>query len=77
MTEERIRVIRQDEFASVKKSVFLDDTLSWTAKGIMAYLYCLPDDEKINLEELVERDKYNAIYIVSAVKELKDRGMIK
>lgn len=77
MTEERIRAIRQNEYATVKKSVFLDDDLSWTAKGIMAYLYCLPDDEKINLEELVKRDKYNALYIVNAIGELRDRGMIK
>lgn len=77
MERSKTTFIRQNEYATVKKSVFLDDDLSWTAKGIMAYLYCLPDDENINLEELVEQDKYNAIYIVSAVQELRDRGMIK
>lgn len=77
MSNKKLTVKKDQEYAVVNRSVFLDDDLSWEAKGIMAYLYCLPDDEKINLEELIKRDKYNALYIVNAIGELRDRGMIK
>lgn len=77
MSKEKLTVKKDQEFVAVRKSVFLDDTLSWTAKGIMAYLYCKPEGKTINLEQLVEDDKYNAFQIANAVQELIDKGMIQ
>lgn len=53
-----------------------DGTLSWKARGIMAYLLSLPEDWDIYLSEVETHATDGRDSLMSGIKELKDHGYI-
>lgn len=62
---------------SVISNLFLnDESLSWKAKGVLAYLLTKPDNWEIKITDLKNRGTDGKEAIYSAIKELKARGYI-
>lgn len=66
------------DFLVVDKKPFRDDNrLSWKAKGLLAYLLCLPDNWEVNRKEVSNHSKDGATAFDSGLKELKECGYCK
>jgi DNA-binding MarR family transcriptional regulator len=59
------------------KAVFLDEKLSWSAKGVMAYLFSLDDIESASMKELIGAGPSGRDAVINYVKELEEAGYIK
>jgi hypothetical protein len=58
-------------------AVFQDEKLSWSAKGIMAYLLSLDDIESASMKGLIEAGPLGRDAVIKYVKELEEAGYIK
>lgn len=63
-----------DPFARVPKAVLEDDTLSWKAKGILAYLLGKQRTWKAQVQDIVNRGTDGKSAVRSALKELRGAG---
>lgn len=75
-TETTIHVHKRttDPFARVPKTVLDDETLSWKAKGILAYLIGKPADWKVIINDLVKRSTDRHAAVKTGLKELRKAG---
>jgi hypothetical protein len=72
-----IRTIkRENPFAQIDKYVIEDDSISWKAKGLMAYLLSRPDDWKIRHTDLTKRAKDGKDAVTSGLQELVKAGYV-
>lgn len=67
---------KENPYVIINKRAMADDTLSWKAKGILAYLLSLPDDWKIYETELATHSSDGITCLKTGLKELIDRGYI-
>lgn len=67
---------KTSNFTILDNTALRDDKLSWKAKGLLAYLLHLPDDWKINVEDLKNRSKDGRDSTNNAIKELVENGYI-
>lgn len=72
-----VRVIKDKNFVVMDKTALQDISLSWKAKGIMAYMLSLPDDWTFYIEELVKHSTDGESSFRAGFKELRDRGYVK
>lgn len=70
------RTPRDTPFVQIDKRVFEDKTLSWKAKGILAYLLSKPDDWQIIINDLIARSKDGRGSTLSGITELMAAGYI-
>jgi hypothetical protein len=68
------RAKRDTPFVIIDKTALQDYTISWKAKGILAYLLSLPDDWKIYQSELQNHASDGKDSTNSAIKELMEAG---
>lgn len=73
---EFIRVVKNKNFTILNNGFLKRNDLSWKAKGILAYVLSLPDDWKINMNEIVRNATDGRDSFRSGWKELKDAGYI-
>jgi hypothetical protein len=60
-----------------EKLILRDDALSWGAKGVMAYLLSLDEDEPASVKGLLDAGPAGPEAVRTLVKELEDAGYIK
>ncbi len=60
-----------------EKIVFKDEALSWGAKGVIAYLLSLDEDEQPSIKGLIAAGPAGLGAVSTIVKELEDAGYIK
>jgi hypothetical protein len=60
-----------------EKLIFRDEALSWAAKGMMAYLLSLDEDEPPTIKGLIGAGPAGAEAVSKIVKELEAAGYIK
>lgn len=73
-----IRVVRgENPFAQIDKRPLEDARLTYTARGIMAYLLTKPDSWEINIQEVVKNSPHGIHAIQTAFKELQQHGYAK
>lgn len=70
------RVHRRVNFAIVNKEILVNRSLSYKAKGIMAYLLSLPPDWTVNVTNIINQSTDQEFAIRSGLKELIDAGYI-
>lgn len=70
------RVKRNTPFVQIDKTALQDKTLSWKAKGVLAYLLSLPDDWQIYLSEIKNHARDGKDATRTAVDELVKAGYI-
>lgn len=70
------RVKRNTPFVQIDKTALQDKTLSWKAKGVLAYLLSLPDDWQIYLSEIKNHARDGKDATRTAVDELIKAGYI-
>lgn len=73
---EFIRVVKNKNFTILNNEFLKRKDLSWKAKGILAYVLSLPDDWKINMNEIVKNATDGRDSFRSGWKELKEAGYI-
>lgn len=74
-----IRVLKDknNPYLLLNKTCLQDNFLSWKAKGLHSYLMSLPDDWKINLNDLKKRSSCGRDATASALNELIKYGYVK
>jgi hypothetical protein len=60
-----------------EKLIFRDEALSWGAKGMMAYLLSLDEDEPPSIKGLIDAGPAGAEAVRAVVKELENAGYIE
>lgn len=76
-TMSMIRTVKQDNpFVQLDKHVLNDETISWEAKGIMAYILSKPDGWTIRKTDLIKRSKSGKTRVESALLELMAAGYL-
>ena len=78
-TNQRIQVTREvnDPFARVPKNLLDDDSMSWKAKGILAYLLSKPESWKLRVNDIAQRSTDGESSVRTALKELQATGYAK
>ena len=74
MTNIILRQKIDDPFSRVPHAILNNPTLSWKAKGLLAYLVGRPADWTINTQDLINRSSDGEVSVRSALKELRDQG---
>jgi len=70
------RLKRNTPFVQIDKTPLQDQTLSWKAKGLLAYLLSLPDDWQIYVNELTKHAKDGRDSTRTALNELIKSGYV-
>ena len=71
-----IREKKERDFTVINNTFIKDVSLSWKAKGLMAYLLSLPDDWEIHLSEVESHALDGKATLRSAINELKEHGYL-
>jgi len=72
---EIIRVHRQpNNFVTMNKGFLENNSLSWKAKGILAYLLSKPDNWKVIANDLINRATDGKAAVYNGLNELKEHG---
>ena len=78
MGETRFIKTKKERNYTVLDNTFLKDkSLSWKAKGLMAYFLSLPDDWIIHFSEIEKHATDGKASLRSAINELKEKGYLK
>ena len=72
-----IRVKKETGYVIIDKTFLEDRSLSWKAKGIMAFMLSKPDDWTFYLDELVKHSTDGKSSFRSGFNELKNAGYIR
>lgn len=68
---------RNTPFVLINKESLQDKSISWQAKGLLAYLLSLPDNWQILVADLANRSKNGRDSTAAILKELIDAGYIE
>ena len=68
---------KTENFTILDNTLFKDESISWKAKGLLAYLLHLPNDWQIYLEDLKNRSTDGIDSTRSAMNELIEKGYIE
>src|SRR5690625_2701779 len=72
-----VRIKKETNFVVMDKSFLNDTTLSWKAKGIMAYMLSKPDDWTFYISELIKHATDGKASFRSGFTELRDSGYVR
>ena len=73
----RIRVEKSKNFTTINNEFIFNKNLSLKAKGLLCHLLALPNDWKLNVEEVEKWSTDGKSSIYSAFKELTSNGYMK
>ena len=74
-----IRTVKNKDnpYVMINKKGIQDPSLSWAAKGLLAYLLSLPDDWKIYVKELVNHTSAGRDHTYTVIRELLRSGYME
>lgn len=72
-----IRKHQRDTYTVIDNGAIRDDTLSWRATGLLAYLLSLPEGWKIRTNDLVNRKTDGRTAVLSTMTELETAGYLR
>lgn len=70
------RINKKDNYVVLDKGFLQDKTLSWQAKGLLAYMLSLPNDWEFNMKDLKNRSKNGRDATYRIMKELIEAGYV-
>lgn len=68
---------REKGFTQISNQTLQDETLTWKARGILAYLLSLPEDWRVYATEVATRSPQGLAALTSGIKELEKAGYIR
>lgn len=68
---------KDNTYVMLDKKFLSDVSLSWKAKGVLAYLMTLPDDFRVHEEDVAAHSIDKIDNLRTAMKELVDAGYVK
>ena len=71
-----IRITKTKNFVTISNAVFSDKTISFKAKGILAYLLAKPNDWQVYIEQLAKASIDGREAVTSGINELIEAGYI-
>ncbi|MEN8216909.1 MAG: hypothetical protein ABFS56_11175, partial [Pseudomonadota bacterium] len=69
-----IRERKKKNFTQISNNVFINQELSWKAKGLLGYLLSRPDNWYINVSDLTNQGPEGKAAILATLKELETHG---
>ena len=72
-----VRVRKNNNFVVMDKTFLNDTSLSWKAKGIMAYMLSKPDNWTFYINELIKHSTDGEASFRAGFKELQEQGYVK
>lgn len=73
-----VRVHKQENYSAIKNETLRDASLSWEARGLLAYLLSRPDNWQISVVDLTKQSKHQGIKVIRRLlKELESRGYVE
>lgn len=74
-----IRVVKNKDnpYVMLNKVFLSDDSISWKAKGILAYMLSKPDDWKLRVKDLIKQSTDGTDSVYSGLKELRSNGYMQ
>jgi len=72
-----IKAKHKSDFFQMKNEPVQDSSLSWAAKGLLAYLISLPENWEVHLRDLFERSADRRKPTEAAMNELIKAGYVK
>lgn len=72
-----IKTKKERNYTVIDNTFLKDKSLSWKAKGLMAYFLSLPDDWIIHFSEIEKHATDGKSSLRSAINELKEKGYLK
>ncbi len=72
----RVATNRDHPYVMLDKRLTEDPSLSWKAKGLMAYMLSRPDGWQIRVTDLVRRSDDGEYAVKSGLRELEQRGYL-
>jgi len=70
------RIKKKDNYVVLDKGFLHEKTLSWQAKGLLAYMLSLPNDWEFNMNDLKNRSKNGRDATYRIMKELIEAGYV-
>ena len=67
---------KPSKYVQLDNRLLQDETLSWKAKGLLAYLLALPEDWQVNIADLTKRSTDGRDGTASGIKELVAAGYV-
>lgn len=67
---------KPSNYVQLDNRLLQDETLSWKAKGLLAYLLALPEDWQVNIADLTKRSTDGRDGTASGIKELVSAGYV-
>ena len=72
-----VKAPHKSNFFQMKNEVIKDPSLSWAAKGLLAYLLSLPEEWEVHLRDLFSRSADGRRPTEAAMNELIEAGYVK
>lgn len=76
LSQNIIRVKKETNYVVMDKTFLNDKSLSWKAKGLMAFMLSKPDDWQFYLEELIKHSTDGKASLRSGFKELQEKNYV-
>lgn len=73
----KIRHNKKNNFTMIDNTIVKDDTLTWKARGIFAYLWAMPDDWDFYMNEVAKHSRDGRVALQSGIKELEEHGYLR
>jgi hypothetical protein len=73
----RIEKNKDNPYVMIDRRLIENPSLSWKAKGLLAYLLSRPDNWTVRFQDLVKRSPDGGHTVRAAMKELKQAGHVK
>lgn len=73
----KIRKLAQTNYTVIDNQIIRDETLSWKAKGVFAYLWSMPENWDFYETEVMTHAKDGRDALRSAIKELQAAGYMR
>lgn len=74
--ENIIKVYKTRHYVSLNNEIFENDSLSWEAKGMLAYLLSRPPDWQVRVSDLINRSTCGRDRVYTIINELRNAGHI-
>lgn len=69
-----LRVRKDSNYSCINNQPLRDVTLSWAARGLLAYLLSMPDNWQVNTDQLIEQSPAGRDHVLSLLRELEAIG---
>ena len=76
MTRTIFRIPHRERYTVIDNRILENASLSWAARGVLAYLLSRPDDWRVMVKELERRSELSRDGVYTLLRELRSAGYV-